>query len=203
MLRLVEKDDLGPAVGDPVLRPGDHLAVREADPLVASTDPRVAVGRLAEQVELPETRRGLAEPRLVGARECIACLLERRDEPLRRRADDEELEPGQGLDELVQAVRRNRDLEVLVLAPLATEEEIDRPARRDVPRRLHTGQTPRRLLRAPGVPLRHVGLEATGVASRVRYSHSMVPGGFDVRSSATRVTAGTSLMSRPELVSRT
>src|SRR5205823_10091468 len=43
---------------------------------------------------------------------------------------------------------------------------------------------------------------AVGVANAPgRYSHSIVPGGFDVRSSATRFTAGISLMTRLEIVS--
>ena len=75
------------------------------------------------------------------------------------------------------------------------------PAREAVP----AGLRPRHLApaaRARRLCLGLVGGEATGgLLGLGAHSHSIVAGGFDERSSATRFTAGTSLMIRPEIVS--
>ena len=89
MLRLEQEDDLGPTVRNPVIRPLDHLVVREPDALVPPAEPRVAVRWLSEGVEPPQPRRRLAHPGLMGLLEPIAGLGERRR--LVRACDDEDL----------------------------------------------------------------------------------------------------------------
>jgi hypothetical protein len=159
VLGLEEEDDLGPSVRNPVVRPLNHLFVREPDALVAPAEPGVAVRGLAEHVEAPEARRRLAHPGLVRLPEPVAGLGERRR--LVRACDDEDLEPGKDVDDFVEPRVGYRDLEVFVLPMLAAEEEVDRPAGRDVPRRLDCGQELSDRLGPPGVPLRDVGVEAS------------------------------------------
>ena len=62
---LEQQHDLRPAVRDPVLRPIDDPVIRQPKRLVAAANPRVAVGRLAEDVESPEVRLRFAHPGLV------------------------------------------------------------------------------------------------------------------------------------------
>src|SRR5262249_58935821 len=98
--------------------------------------------------------RGAVEsPGLMVTVEQVTGLCERLD---RRGADDIQLELGERGDDLGEALCRNCDLEVLVLAALAAEEQVDRPAGCDGPRSSHGLQARRRLLRAPGLPLRVV-----------------------------------------------
>jgi hypothetical protein len=151
MLRLEEQDDLRPAVRDPVVRPLDHALVREPDALVASADPGVAIGGLAEDVEAPELRVRVANPGLVGLLELVAGLRKWRSSTGPR--DDEDLEPGERLGDLVDAAVRDGDLEILVLAVLSAQVEVDRPAGRDVPGRVNTGEQALRVLGTPRIPL--------------------------------------------------
>ena len=102
-------------------------------------------------------------------------VLERGDEPGPRHARREELEPGEGVEDLAELVARDGDLEVLVLAPLPAEAEVDRPAGGDVPRRLDLSEQPRGLLGPPGIPLGHVGLERRGNGQRCRPSGAAEP----------------------------
>ena len=62
---LEQQHDLRPAVRNPVLGPIDHPFIRQPKRLVAAADPRIAVGRLAEDVESPEARLRLAHPGLM------------------------------------------------------------------------------------------------------------------------------------------
>jgi hypothetical protein len=50
-----------------------------------------------------------------------------------RAGDDEELEAGERLGDLVEAAVGDGDLEILVLPPVAAQEQVDRPAGGDVP----------------------------------------------------------------------
>ena len=75
--------------------------------------------------------------------------------------DDMEIELAEPGGKLVEAVGRRADLEILVLAPLPTEKEIDRPAGGDVPGHVDPGQPSRRILRAPCVPLGVVRMHAS------------------------------------------
>ena len=169
MLRLEEEDDLGTRVRDPVGGALDQPVVRHPDSLVPARDPRFAVRRLAEDVEAPRAGRAVERPRLVGALEQRTRERDRRRErgpfavgPLRLRgvgAHDVELEPFEGGDNLLEALGRHRDLEVLVLAALLAEEELEGPAGRDVPRSLDSREPPRDLFRMPGLPLHEVGIE--------------------------------------------
>ena len=130
VLRLVEKRDLGPGVRDPVGRVGDHAVARQSDPRISAKDPGVAVPRLAHDVEPPEARCPLAHPGLMVLGQRFRG--QRVSEPV---ADRVEVEVGQRALNLGEAARRHGDLEVVVLACLAAAKEIERPARRDVPRR--------------------------------------------------------------------
>jgi hypothetical protein len=151
VLRLVEQHDLRTAVGDPVGRAIDHAVVGQADARVATANPGVAVGRLAEDVEAPHAGVRVAHPCLVRRLEQVMCLRERpHDSGVR--ADDEDLEVAQRGNDLHEARSRNRDLEVLVLPPLAAEEQVDRPPGRDIPRHVDVGEERRHALRAPGIP---------------------------------------------------
>jgi hypothetical protein len=138
MLRLEEQGDLRSAVRNPVVRPLDHVVVRQPDALVASAEPRVAIGGLAEYVEAPEPRRGLSHPGLVRLSQSIAGFGERRGLVWRR--DDADLEPGERVDDLVEPGVRHGDLEVFVITVFAAEKEVDRPAGRDVPGRVDPGE---------------------------------------------------------------
>src|SRR5207249_2475542 len=120
----------------PVAAPLDNFVVRQPDLRIPPADPRLAVRRLAEDVEAPRARLGLEEPRLMRRRQLVARLLERHC--LRRSGDDEDLESVESFDEFVEAAVRHGDLDVLVLSSLPPEEELDRPPRRDVPRNLDT-----------------------------------------------------------------
>jgi hypothetical protein len=79
-------------------------------------------------------------------------------------ADDPELERRQRAADLFERLRRDRDLEVLVLARLVAAEEVERPARDDVPARVDAGEPSGGLGRMPGVPEREVRLERVGRA---------------------------------------
>jgi len=70
-----------------------------------------------------------------------------------------ETDASERLDELAKPGTRHGDLEVLVLTALATEEEVDRPTGRHVPRRLDFGERAVRLLGTPRVPLVEVGVD--------------------------------------------
>ena len=75
------------------------------------------------------------EPRLVGLRELIGCeAVERTDESFPD--GSEHVEVGERAPQLREPILRDCDLEVFVLARLATAEEVERPAGRDVPRRV-------------------------------------------------------------------
>ena len=58
------------------------------------------------------------------------------------------------------------------------------------------------LLAAVHTTAADVGCRSARPGGRGGYSHSIVPGGFDEMSSATRFTPGTSLMIREEMTSR-
>ena len=129
--------------------------------------------------------------------EPVARVLERRHEAVGGHADDEHVELG-------RAPRRPRPARTAGIAssrsscsrwPPPRKRSIAQPAAT-----YHGASTPaRRRAASSGRQASHfvdVGLEALS-----GYSHSIVPGGFDVRSSATRFTAGISLMIRLEIVS--
>ena len=120
------------------------------------------------------------------------------DEALRHGdADDEDLEvPASASTNSSRLPAGIAMLEILVLAIVPAEEEVDRPTGGDIPRSPARAPGACRLLGPPGVPLR-----TSGSKPGRAYSHSIVAGGFDVRSSATRFTAGISLMIRLEIVS--
>jgi hypothetical protein len=92
------------------------------------------------------------------------CKRLRRDGACPAVADDPELERRQRPADLPERLRRDRDLEVLVLARLLAAEEVERPARDDVPARVDACQPSGRLGRVPGIPEREVGLERVGRA---------------------------------------
>ena len=85
----------------------------------------------------------------------VTGLRVRLDDPV---AGDEELVAVQCPCDLVEPVARHGDLEILVLAVLPSDEEIDRPSGRDTPRRLDVREDPRDLFRPPGVPLVQIRL---------------------------------------------
>ena len=134
MASLEQEDDLWPSVWNPVFGPLDHLVVRQTDRLVTAADPGAACGGLAEDVESPEFRLWFAHPRLMRLREAVSGFREWRR--LVRAGDDEELEVGEDIDDLVEAGVGKRDLEILVLAAITAQKEVDRPPGGDVPRRL-------------------------------------------------------------------
>src|SRR5262245_59092560 len=164
MLRLEQERDLGPEERNPVVGALDYLVVRQADRLVPTADPRVAVRRLAEDVETPEPGLRLARPGLMRVVQPVACLVERRR--LLRPGDHTKLELREHRDDLAHARVRNRDLEVHVLAMATAEEEVDRPARGDVPRDGDLVEPACDLLRAPRVPELRVGDEASRWTTR-------------------------------------
>jgi len=115
----------------------------------------------------------------VVAVELVRRLRERPDEPRigQIAVGDEELECGQPLGDLREPHSGDGDLEILVLTPLLAEEEVDRPAGRDVPRRLHAGQPLGHLLRPPRVPECEVGLERPCCRCLLERHRSGWPGG--------------------------
>jgi hypothetical protein len=66
---------------------------------------------------------------------------DRREGLASRDVDGVDLEVRERGDEPVECPGGDGDLEILVLATLAAEEEVDRPAGRDVPGRIDTGET--------------------------------------------------------------
>src|SRR4051812_37192561 len=157
VFRLEQQHDLGPAVRDAVAASFDQPVVRHPDRGIAPADPRAAVRRLAEEVEPPLARRRLADPRLMRVEQAVARIVERRR--LGAIGDDEDLELAEHLYDLVEARVRDRELEILVLAPLLPAEQLERPAARDVPRDAHTVEQAREVLGPPGVPLRNVRVD--------------------------------------------
>ena len=73
--------------------------------------------------------------------------------------DDEQLKPVQRFRDLAEPVSWYRDLEVVVLAIAAAEEEVDRPARCDVPGRTDAGEPVGDLAGPPGLPFAEIWLE--------------------------------------------
>ena len=129
-LRLEEEHDLGPRVRDAVRGVLDQLAVGEADPRVAAADPLSVGRRLAEDVDAPGVCVALETPGLVGVRQPPARLRERGHLAVAHRV---QLELRQCRRHLAEALGRDGDLEVLVLAQLTAGEEVDRPAPGHVP----------------------------------------------------------------------
>ena len=158
VLRLEEEHDLRSFVWDAVRCVFDQLVIWETDRLVAPCDPLVPVVGLAEDIDAPDVRRAVEPPGLVD-------LLHQaggrgRDRLGDASRDDVEVELAEGRGHLVEPVGRDRDLEILVLAPLAAEEEVDRPAGRHVPRRVHPAEPACGILRRPGLPLGVVRMHA-------------------------------------------
>ena len=163
-LRLEEQHDLRPRVRDAVGGVLDQRVVRERDRSVAPRDPAAAGARLAEDVDAPYVRGPVEAPRLVrrrasarrapatGFRRCPALTTWKSSSPSAAATSP-------------NALCRHADLEVLVLAALLAEEEVDRPAGRDVPRSVDVLQPHGRLRGRPRVPLRIVRVHRSNLAS--------------------------------------
>src|SRR4029453_4665732 len=73
-----------------------------------------------------------------------------------------------------EVVRRDPDLEILVLACRSSEEEVERPARDHVPPCIDSRESPRELGRAPRVPTRELGVGQIHLRQRKRASCTRV-----------------------------
>ena len=162
-LRLEEEDDLRARVGDPVRRSGDHVCERTADAVVPAEHPRVALPRLAEEVQAPGAGPGIPHPRLVMRSECPLG-----DRPGEAVADDDDIVALEREAGGVEASPADRHLDVVVLARTSAEEEIDRPAPCNAPRLCHGRKSLGHLGRRPRLPARELRDERLAVREPVQ-----------------------------------
>jgi hypothetical protein len=88
------------------------------------------------------------------------CRLRRR--PRTAAADHDQLEARQRLSHLCEPSCRHADFEIIVLAGLLSEEEVECPSGRDVPRHREAFEMACSLDRAPGVPRGEIEIERLG-----------------------------------------
>ena len=154
LLRLEEQDDFWLRVGDSVLRSRDCPWLRKSNARVPPANPGVTVPRFSKDVQPPVAARRVACPGLVMRRTCGA------GHGLRETvANHEELQLRERSTQDLELILRYSDLQVLVLARLVPDEEIDGPTGADVPDHVHVCEPPRRLSGMPGFPQGQVGHE--------------------------------------------
>jgi hypothetical protein len=146
VLGLEQQDQLGSQVRDAVWGVVDDLAVGKPDRLVVPADPGLAVVGFAEHIQPVVAGSWIPEPGLVGGgQHAWPGVL-----PDPAAAHRVEGVSGEAIADLGEGRRRDRDLDVTVLAGLRAAEQIQRPARGHAPGGGDPGQVLCHLPRGPG-----------------------------------------------------
>ncbi|HUZ51098.1 MAG TPA: hypothetical protein VMU94_01020 [Streptosporangiaceae bacterium] len=126
--------------------------------------------RLAEDVQPAGSGGAVADPGLVGERERRAV-----QGPSPARADDLQVEAGQGVADGGELPGRDGDLQVLMPPRHLAAEQVQRPAARHAPPGRHPGQPRGGLPRIPRVPRRLVFYRSPAGRRLVLSHASIVP----------------------------